>query len=173
MAGSASILITLLFVLLLELEVITLEYQRQHFHLAETLIITLFALGFSVAVYIATRNLTSPQAHQTIDGITDRLLITTQYAAVLFDALVIVSLCYAFSGLTARRAAITCSFRIFLAFLDVFQVNLQTFIIMDTFAREGICWQYHRARKWVQSLLLCGLLVANICLWLILSFQVG
>ncbi len=131
---------------------------------------TVIALGFCIAAFYRTRRLRF-SASVMPDGVDEHLLVISHYATILYDAIIIVALGPRVFEMTEYWERVSCGFRMLLAFLDIIEANLQTFVVMDAFHRSGMCGGCPREQRWGQALL-GGLLTTNACLWMILSFQV-
>ncbi|VDN44734.1 unnamed protein product, partial [Dibothriocephalus latus] len=126
-------------------------------------------MGVSCAALRSTRKLKFT-ANLISEGADEKLLYVTYFCHVLYDSIIIIGLGNAVRGMpSGSDQKLLGAFRIILAIVEICEVTVQTYVIQDSFYRcsEGVM---EKEKKWGQTYLGC-LLVINMSLWMILSFQ--
>ncbi|BHF67329.1 hypothetical protein SprV_0301035500 [Sparganum proliferum] len=163
----AAFVLALVFVL--ELDVIEDRRIRHIVHIAECLTFGIIALGVSFAALRTTRKLKFT-ANLISEGVDEKLLYITYFAHVIYDSIIIIGLGNAVREMpSSSDEKLLGAFRIILAIVEIVEVTVQTYVIQDSFYR---CSEraMEKEKKWGQTYLGC-LLVINMSLWMILSFQ--
>ncbi|VDL99718.1 unnamed protein product [Schistocephalus solidus] len=163
----AAFVLALVFVL--ELDVIKEPRVRHIIHIAECLTFGIIALGVGIAALRSTRKLKFT-ANLVSEGVDEKLLYVTYFAHVIYDSIIIIGLGNAVRALpSGSNDKLLGAFRIILAIVEIVEVTVQTYVIQDSFYR---CSEraMEKEKKWGQTYLGC-LLVINMSLWMILSFQ--